>query len=404
MASLQARHSRGCALGRPGRRSPTATKRKAARVPRCTTSCSATTASSSASPSATTGKEAERALDAVPRRRRSPHAIGSIDDIRFDAWADRWLAGFTGKPNTRRVYETRSDYAKRAFGNAQGARPRRRRRAPVPRPDPRGERSSGAARNSQAERRAAGATCRRRRSRSTCASSAPACRPPSPRATRPRTRSARCTRARGRRSRSQGPPTTPTPSSPASGRSSRIGRCMLALCKAAVATGLRFGELAALRWSDVDLLNRELHVAPHLHDGLGEQTPKSNEPRTHRPDPAGRRRSSKPGTPSRRRRGAGIRARGGRPPHLAATSPRSVLYPALERAGIPRIGERGRSATSIRSGTPSPGLALEDGAEITWVQRQLGHSSITLTVDTYGHWSRAAEKSQADRLAGAFPV
>jgi integrase len=38
------------------------------------------------------------------------------------------------------------------------------------------------------------------------------------------------------------------------------------------------------------------------------------------------------------------------------------------------------------------------------VQRQLGHSSITLTVDTYGHWGRAAEKSQAERLSGAFPV
>jgi len=28
---------------------------------------------------------------------------------------------------------------------------------------------------------------------------------------------------------------------------------------------------------------------------------------------------------------------------------------------------------------------LEAGADIRWLQTQLGHSSITMTVDTYGH-------------------
>src|SRR4029079_3881778 len=55
---------------------------------------------------------------------------------------------------------------------------------------------------------------------------------------------------------------------------------MLALCKTAVGTGMRFGELAALRWSDVDLLNREVHVSRSFVDGIGEQSPKSHEPRT----------------------------------------------------------------------------------------------------------------------------
>jgi hypothetical protein len=63
-------------------------------------------------------KEAERALDArrgdVARR---THRV--IDDIRFDAWADRWLAGFTGKANTRRVYEDTLDYDKRTFARAK---------------------------------------------------------------------------------------------------------------------------------------------------------------------------------------------------------------------------------------------------------------------------------------------
>jgi hypothetical protein len=41
---------------------------------------------------------------------------------------------------------------------------------------------------------------------------------------------------------------------------------------------------------------------------------------------------------------------------------------------------------------------------LTGSQRQLGHSSITLTVDRYGRWERAAEKSEALKLEGAFPV
>ena len=87
---------------------------------------------------------------------------------------------------------------------------------------------------------------RRRRSRSTCASSAPASRPRSPRATPSGTRCASCTRRRGRRSRSRGPPTTPTRSSRGSGRSSPTGPSMLASARRPSLTGLRFGELAAL--------------------------------------------------------------------------------------------------------------------------------------------------------------
>ena len=81
-----------------------------------------------------------------------------------------------------------------------------------------------------------------------------------------------------------------------------------------------------------------------------------------------------------------------------------VLYPALERAGVPRIGERGRKRDFHSFRHTFARIALEHGAEITWVQRQLGHSSITLTVDTYGSWARSAEKAQAERLGAAFPV
>jgi integrase len=50
-------------------------------------------------------------------------------------------------------------------------------------------------------------------------------------------------------------------------------------------------------------------------------------------------------------------------------------------------------------------VLLETGnVSIDWVSRQLGHSSIVLTVNTYGHWSREAERTQAKALKGAFNV
>ena len=49
-------------------------------------------------------------------------------------------------------------------------------------------------------------------------------------------------------------------------------------------------------------------------------------------------------------------------------------------------------------------IALEQGTPIVWVKEQLGHASIDFTVDTYGAWERAAQKKQADSLAGVFPI
>lgn len=179
---------------------------------------------------------------------------------------------------------------------------------------------------------------------------------------------------------------------------------MLALCKTAVATGARVGELAALRWGDVDLLNHEIHISRSFVDRLGERaSTKSGEPRTIDLTPQAAELLEQWYVES----GGGdgllfAREEGG---HL---TPRYVLarmlYPALERAGVPRIGKRGgkRDFHSFRHTFAR--VALESGAEITWVQKQLGHSSITLTVDTYGAWARTAEKSQAEKLAGMFPV
>jgi integrase len=48
--------------------------------------------------------------------------------------------------------------------------------------------------------------------------------------------------------------------------------------------------------------------------------------------------------------------------------------------------------------------ALENGAQITWLSRHLGHSSLKVTTDIYGLWERAERKLQAAKMEGAFPV
>ena len=80
--------------------------------------------------------------------------------------------------------------------------------------------------------------------------------------------------------------------------------------------------------------------------------------------------------------------------YLDASNTRKVLYRAMEKAGIPRIGERGGPRLPLVPAHVRAGR-VEHGTPLEWVQAQLGHSSITLTRDLYGHWSRKAEKVAA---------
>ena len=46
---------------------------------------------------------------------------------------------------------------------------------------------------------------------------------------------------------------------------------------------------------------------------------------------------------------------------------------------------------------------LQQGESINYVQRQLGHATIQLTVDTYGKWLPLGNKAAVDRL-DSLPV
>ena len=76
----------------------------------------------------------------------------------------------------------------------------------------------------------------------------------------------------------------------------------------------------------------------------------------------------------------------------------------MARASIPRVGptQEKRTFHSLRHTFAK--RALERGAQITWLSRHLGHSSLKVTTDIYGHWERAERKLQAAKMEGAFSV
>ena len=396
MASLQARHSRSCELGRPWTTFADATK---ARGCTCAPMYHVVVQHEGKLNREAVGhnrKEAERALDArrgdVARR-----TYRVTREVRFDEWADNWLAGFTGKETTRFVYAGTMVYAKQVFGHVEvrdlNSTDVRRfldriRQAYVDRQ---------LVKAGQPPREVSPATLARHlRQLGACLQAAVSEGYATENAVRNLHKSAKPKVPRGR-------PTYYT--------NAELARLwpeleyrpvILALCKTAVGTGMRFGELSALRWDDVDLLNGEVHVSRSFAYGIGETTTKSNEPRTIDLTPPAAKMLEEWYAESG---GDGLvfeREKGG---HLVSgyVLPH-VLYPALERAGIPRIGERGRKRDFHSFRHTFARIALEGGGEITWVSQQLGHSNITLTVNTYGHWARSAQKAQAERLADAFDL
>ncbi len=401
MASLQARHQRSCALY------PWTPFAKATAKHGCTCTPLYHVVLRHAGklvrePVGHNRREAGRALDAtrgeVARRR-----YRVLEEIAFDEWADRWLAGFTGKANSKRVYETTIGYAKTVFGKTRvrDLTPADVRRLldHVREQNQRRLRADNARRAKRGEppREVSPATLAKHlRQLGACFEAAIAEGYASENPVRGLHKTARPKVAR---------------SQPAYYTDEELARLWpelaerpvyATICKAAVLTGLRFGELAALDWSDVDLLNRELHVARTFTVGVGITAPKSNEPRTVDLTPQAAAlfeawlvESGGEGLVFEREDGGHLDS------HYLTVH---VLYPALERAGVPRVGERGRKRDFHSFRHTFARIALEHGAEITWVQRQLGHSSITLTVDTYGSWARSAEKAQAEKLGAAFPV
>lgn len=159
----------------------------------------------------------------------------------------------------------------------------------------------------------------------------------------------------------------------------------------AIFTGMRLGELLALQWSDIDWNSSTIRVCRSVWHG------RFQEPKT---KSSYRAIGMSPSLESTLKRYQAFT-----PPNefnlVFCTSTgkplddhnlRSrVFHPTLEKAGLRRI-----RIHDLRHTYAS--LLIHQGENLKYVQQQLGHSSITTTVDRYGHLMPEVRKNASEKL------
>jgi integrase len=172
------------------------------------------------------------------------------------------------------------------------------------------------------------------------------------------------------------------------------------IVRAAVATGARIGELVALDWQDVNLTAGTIRIRHTYNPVDGLTAPKDRESRTVYLIPE-----------AEQVFGEWLGELGDAPEAgLVFPAPRSGAYidvhylrrivqDAMAAAGIPQIDSQ-----TGRPRKPLHGLRatftrrmLEVGRHPQWVEAQLGHSSLQLTIGVYGAWTAEAMRAEASK-------
>jgi integrase len=164
----------------------------------------------------------------------------------------------------------------------------------------------------------------------------------------------------------------------------------------AVLTGLRIGEILALRWKRVDLLRGTLEVAETFSDGLFglPKTPSSN-----RVIPTSEflirlLESYRAGKPSNSPEDLVFRTRTGTPLSSKNLYNRE-LAPACDRIKQPRVSWHSFRHTHAT-------LLAEVGESIKTAQSLLGHSDLGTTLNTYAHVIPGSQRRAVERVAGVL--
>ena len=184
----------------------------------------------------------------------------------------------------------------------------------------------------------------------------------------------------------------------------RAGDRLEALYALALTTGMRMGELLALRWREVDLDGGTLRVNATLHrtrDGFVFAEPKTARSRRQvaltNAAVGALRRHRVAQAEERLRLGAVWEDNDlvfanevGRP--IEATNLRNrSFWPLLERAALPRIRFHDLRHTAAT-------LLLGQGVHPKIVSEMLGHSQIAITLDLYSHVTPTMQRQAAETL------
>ena len=187
---------------------------------------------------------------------------------------------------------------------------------------------------------------------------------------------------------------------------SLVGDRLQGLWALALHTGMRRGELAGLRWSDVDLERATLTIAQQR-TTAGKETV-----------------TTTPKARSQRQLLLAEATVGVLRDHLERQEAERLAagvawvdsgYVFVDEAGVPLLPQRLTKtfASAIaRVDVPKIRLhdvrhtmatsALEAGVHPKVVQEQLGHATIAVTMDTYSHVPQAVRRESAGRIAGLF--
>jgi integrase len=180
------------------------------------------------------------------------------------------------------------------------------------------------------------------------------------------------------------------------------------LWRLAIYTGMRRGELLALKWADLDLDNGALYVQRSLSRGqtsrLEEAEPKSR---------SGRRRITLSASVVESLRGHRVRQLEHRLASGEAYEDRGYVF-ANETGGHihPNTLYRRYKALVRRAGVPqirlhdlrhtSATLLLAKGVHGKIVQERLGHANIAMTLDLYSHVTADMQRQAADALESSI--
>jgi len=173
------------------------------------------------------------------------------------------------------------------------------------------------------------------------------------------------------------------------------------LLMCALRTGLRRGELLGLQWSDVDLNGRFLMVRRNIVAGV-ETTPKNHQQR--RVDLSQQLTDTLTAF-RRRQRERWLKKGKALPAWVFASQDGTALdganvvhvfWRVLEKAGLRRIRFH-----DLRHSFAS--LLIQNGESLAYVKEQMGHASIQITVDTYGHLVPGGNRAAVDRLDDVQP-
>jgi integrase len=164
-------------------------------------------------------------------------------------------------------------------------------------------------------------------------------------------------------------------------------------------TGMRLGEALGLRWDDVDHLGQAIRIARAFSEDGTIDTPKSGHGRT--VDMSQSLTEILARHLIQRKQEQLKRGWTDRPSWLFVSKEGTPLDPANVRKAMQSILKKARLSVHF---TPHclrhtyASILLSEGVSPVYVQEQLGHATIELTVSTYGRWLKKKAPGALDRL------